>query len=95
MADVGAITILDDFGENAELTQMSAGTADMPGFVIGDLDGIGRTTFTKYTMVGTDASNATRDTWDVLGFDDPTAAQYTGGLTLPLRDVHIIGTRVQ
>lgn len=95
MADVGSVTVLDEFGDDAELTQVTAATADLPGFVVGETDGPGPGTFTKYTMVGTDASTTTRDTWDVFGFPDPTAAQYAGGLTLPLRDVHIIGTRVQ
>lgn len=87
MADVAG-ELIDVDGD----AQALPGTADFPG-----LDPEGDPTVggdvTYFTMVGMSASNTTRDTWEVVGQPDTTAAQYAGGLATPLRDVHVISTR--
>jgi hypothetical protein len=43
-----------------------------------------------YQMEGTDAVTNTTASWVVQGAPDFSAQFYTGGLTLPLRNVHVL-----
>lgn len=93
MADLGPVTIMGEYGDNAEVVQASSAKADFKGSIIDQSDGLGPMTLPKYTMIGTDAVTTAREPWEVVGYADPTAAQYTGGLATPLRNVQILSIR--
>lgn len=93
MADVPGQLMDFDCGTGSDVCQVSLATADFPGMDPSDIPQLATTTWQMFTMVGTDAILTTRDTWDALGFADPTAALYAGVLATPLRDVHILNIR--
>jgi hypothetical protein len=84
---------MGEYGDDAEVIQAPLAKANFKGVIIDQSDGLGTVTLTKYTMVGTDAVTTAREPWEVVGYADPTAAQYSGGLATPLRNVQILSKR--
>ncbi len=78
-----------DGGLGSAAAPLSDGTRG--GFAgVGVLLGSAGTTYFK--MIGQDAATTSVATWVVTGAPDATAALYSGGLALPLRNVAVAAT---
>jgi len=77
------------------ITSTSRGATSRYNLRAGSLSPLsaGVTTFTTYyKMIGQDHNTNSTDTWRVTGSADPNGAHYSGGLTTPLRNIHIADT---